>query len=315
MTDWVWQGREDGVGLEHRRLHHLVRAEQMGLGNDDAEFKATLLGFACDEGVQRNQGRVGAKNAPLAIRQALANLPVHGNWSLRDGGDICCDDGHLELAQQQLANEITTILAEKRFPIVLGGGHEVAFASFSGIWAFAQQQKELPKIGVINFDAHFDLRCAEHATSGTPFYQAAECMHAAGQSFSYLCLGIAKHANTAALFQRAKEWNVIYALDDELSPHTMPSALEKLNNFLASVDWVYLSVDLDVFHAAIAPGVSAPAVRGIDLASFEVCFSEIIKSQKVKLLDIAECNPLYDRDGQTAKLAAYIVYQLLLQKT
>ena len=41
-----------------------------------------IVGFACDEGVRRNQGRVGAKLGPTALRQALANYPLHGQSGL-----------------------------------------------------------------------------------------------------------------------------------------------------------------------------------------------------------------------------------------
>ncbi|RSF30104.1 arginase family protein, partial [Acinetobacter baumannii] len=48
---------------------------------------------------------------------------------------------------------------------------------------------------------------------------------------------------------------------------------------------------------------------GIDLATFEAIFKHIQETGKIKLLDIAECNPKFDLDNRTAKLAAYIVYQ------
>ncbi len=57
--------------------------------------------------------------------------------------------------------------------IVLGGGHEVTFAHYSGIKkAFPNQ-----KIGIINLDAHFDNREPENgvgASSGTGFWQIAQ---------------------------------------------------------------------------------------------------------------------------------------------
>jgi formiminoglutamase (EC 3.5.3.8) len=46
-----------------------------------------LLGFVCDEGVRRNQGRTGAAEGPQAIRQALANMASHaGHERLVDMG-------------------------------------------------------------------------------------------------------------------------------------------------------------------------------------------------------------------------------------
>ncbi|KAA5595970.1 formimidoylglutamase, partial [Pseudomonas aeruginosa] len=47
-----WQGRHDGEGEAHQRIHHIVNTTQ------HAEF--VLIGFSSDEGVKRNKGRVGA---------------------------------------------------------------------------------------------------------------------------------------------------------------------------------------------------------------------------------------------------------------
>ena len=62
----------------------------------------------------------------------------------------------------------------------------------------------LPRIGILNFDAHFDLRHAERASSGTPFRQIAELCQASDWPFAYCCLGISRLSNTAALFDQAQ---------------------------------------------------------------------------------------------------------------
>ncbi len=38
-----------------------------------------LIGFACDEGVRRNHGRVGAAAGPEALRLALGKLAINGD--------------------------------------------------------------------------------------------------------------------------------------------------------------------------------------------------------------------------------------------
>ena len=69
--------------------------------------------------------------------------------------------------------------------------------------------------------------------------------------------------------------------------------------------------DIDVFSASIAPGVSAPAVKGIDLSVFDPLLEAIKKTGKIKVFDVAECNPRFDLDNRTAKLAAYIIFNYL----
>jgi len=55
------------------------------------------------------------------------------------------------------------------FPIVLGGSHELAYGHFNGIVNHLKKQtKNSSKVGIINFDAHFDLRPYDNqGSSGT----------------------------------------------------------------------------------------------------------------------------------------------------
>jgi len=92
----------------------------------DSTFSVVLLGFACDEGVKRNHGRIGAADGPSAIRAALSNLPVHHpDVAIYDAGDIQCLNDDMETAQQQLAMAVLKILESGAFPILLSRGHEM----------------------------------------------------------------------------------------------------------------------------------------------------------------------------------------------
>ena len=298
-----WQGRIDGETQEHLRIHQVI--------NKTTPPQFTLVGFASDEGVRRNKGRLGAKAGPDAIRRQLAGLPLHQPLAIKDAGTISCDNGDLESAQRRLSDELIAILAAKQIPIVLGGGHEVAFASFQGLFDYVEKHESDKSIGIINFDAHFDLREASQATSGTPFLQSAKLCEQHQRPFHYLCLGIADHGNTKVLFDTADKLGCQYIRDKALTHSLLPNAIEQIKQFISQVDYLYVTVDLDVFSAAIAPGVSAPAARGISTETFDELFSVIKDSKKIALLDIAECNPEFDIDNHTSKLAAYIVYQFL----
>jgi formiminoglutamase len=305
MSDFQWQGRIDGQDREHLRFHQLITpfksAQPPGVA---------LLGFASDEGVKRNHGRIGAAKAPDVIRQQLANMAIHQTFNIYDAGNISCE-GNLELAQQQLADFIKVLLEEGHFPITLGGGHEVAYGSFMGLFQHVQSQPSIPRIGIINFDAHFDLRENIQATSGTPFLQIAQQLQQHQQDFNYLCLGISENSNTSALFERAKSLNVDYILDNKLNLMRILEHKLHIERFLEQVDMVYLTIDLDVFSYTQAPGVSAPAVLGVELAVVRQLLQYIFLSKKVRLVDIAECNPDCDIHNHTARLAAYLVMEMI----
>lgn len=306
----VWQGRQDPEdGVLALRWHDKVRPWQeaqpwQGRG----EPGVVLLGFACDEGVRRNKGRVGAAGAPLAIRKLLANTAWHLSQSVYDGGDVRCEDGDLDAAHGRLAERVASALDLGHFPLVLGGGHEVAFGSWSGLNRHLGGQG---RVGIINFDAHFDLRMKqEQASSGTPFFQIAEQCAAQGSPFTYACLGVAETANTQALFARAEALGVWHLLDEAMTQSELPALLNGLDAFIARCDHLYLTIDLDVLPAAVMPGVSAPAARGVELAVIEPLIAHIRASGKLRLADLAEYNPNLDLDSRSARVAARLVHQL-----
>ncbi len=296
----VWQGRvDDAEGTLGRRWHQVMRP----LGADTAPATTVLIGFACDAGVARNHGRIGAAGGPAAIRNALRNMPLHECRRLADGGDIRCESDALEAAQDALAAAVAQQIDAARFPLVLGGGHEMAWGSFMGLAANCAREPRTPRIGIVNFDAHFDLRCDSRATSGTPFLQIANECTSRGWPFRYACFGVSRYSNTEALFARARELGVLAQLDEAVDPAHSATALRA---FIAEVDHVYLTVCLDVLPAAVAPGVSAPAARGVGLRVLEPLIEAVCESGKVRLADIAEMNPRFDIDGRTAAVAARI---------
>lgn len=214
-----------------------------------------LVGFACDEGVRRNGGRVGAKDGPQAIRKALANLAWHQDKPVYDAGDIRCDDADMEGTQSRLAEVVASAIRAGHRPLVLGGGHETAWGTFQGIVA----AKPDANLGVINIDAHLDLRADEPANSGTPFNQMAKWCEGNSRRFQYLCLGVAEPSNTPALYERLGELDAEYVPDVDFLPWGREENRNYIAHFLRRVEHIHLSVDLDVLPAATMPAVSAPA--------------------------------------------------------
>ena len=298
MFDWT--GRFDGEEDSYQRIFQRVKTAADYNAVDPNDF--VLHGFAVDEGVKRNKGRIGAQKAPDLIRKNMSNFPVfNSRFSLKDFGNIHCDHEDLDKTQIVLAEKVAQVLATQGKSVVLGGGHEVTFAHYSGIKkAFPNQ-----KIGIINFDAHFDNRQPENdlATSGTGFWQIAQ-----QSEIHSLHIGIQKNSNTKHLFDTADQLGMKYILADEIYSQSIPNLMFTINAFLDEADVVYVTVCMDVFNAAIAPGVSAPAYNGIFADhSFMQIFRHILSQPKTKALDVAEVNPDFDIQERTARLAASLV--------
>jgi formiminoglutamase len=300
-----WTGRTDTAeGDAARRWHQIVRTR------DTAAAPLALVGFACDEGVVRNRGRKGAMIGPAALRKALADIPADALREVDDLGDVTCVAGALEASQTAFAAVVSGIVGVKALAIGLGGGHEIALGSYLGLHEALAAAGDAGRIGIVNFDAHFDLRADPVASSGTPFRQILEHAAAAGRGAEYLCLGVSRFANTQALFERARSLGVRWVLDEDTRADRYDAVLGEVAGLLGRVEHVYLTVCLDAFPAAIAPGVSAPAALGIEPGLVERLIDAVTAGGKLRVADVAELNPKFDIDSRTARLAARLVARI-----
>ena len=279
----------------------------LGTALEDGETpRAALIGFPVDEGVRRNGGRPGAANGPAAIRQALARLtpdPRSGDGMLdllthtADLGDVRAT-GDLERDQAALAAAVAPLLRAGAFVIVLGGGHETAYGHFLGT-----VEAELA-VELLNWDAHCDVRPLRDGRghSGSPFRQALE--HPSGACRGYSVAGVQPSSTAGAhLAYVRRHGRAVFA--DELT------LVLRRELYALLTRPAVVSFDLDAVDQAWAPGVSAPATAGLDVATWLAAAREAGSCPAVVSCDIVELNPDHDRDGQTARLAARTVWEIL----
>lgn len=299
-----WKGRVDlPEGPATRRWHQWVREL-----TPDAAPGVAVLGFASDEGVRRNHGRPGAAEGPAALRAMLSNLPLLDDTPLYDAGTVEVIDGDLEGAQQHYAERLAALLDAGHFPVGLGGGHEIAFATYQGLARHLGKRR--PRVAIVNVDAHFDLREQDRGSSGTPFLEALQHAAGIGLPLDYCVLGISASSNTRALFDTAEQHGVHYVCDDALGALDLPQRIAELQARLADVDMIYQTICLDVLPHAVAPGVSAPGARGVGLETIEPILDAVAATGKVCVLDVAELSPPHDHDQVTARVAARLIHRV-----
>ena len=148
--------------------------------NDQGDV--VLIGFPYDEGVRRNNGRIGAKQGPQAFRKLLQRtgtvvnaefdcLDLRKYLKISDGGNID-EDLSLEEAHQQLQRKIQQLLTNQQIPFIVGGGNDQSYPNASVLL-----QTSTKSLLIINIDAHFDVRPLKDdgkAHSGSPFRQLLE---------------------------------------------------------------------------------------------------------------------------------------------
>jgi formiminoglutamase len=290
--------------------HQVMRVSPNLAFDNSSDQKVGILGYTGEEGVKRNQGRLGTLEGPASIRKCLGSLAHHlpAGLPLFDYGDVFTQEGDLESTHQAITKLTYQLLQSNHFPVWLGGGHDLAFAHGSAILKHSQEQGK--KLGIINLDAHFDLRplVEDKGHSGSPFYQLAS-NHP--NEFHYLALGIQRAANPKSLFETADQVQAKYLVMEDFRLQHWEFIEEQIHWFLDRVDAIYLTVDMDGFSSAFAPGVSAPSPMGFDPEIAFNVFDLIAKSKKLISLDVVELNPVYDQDLATARLAARCVEYIL----
>lgn len=303
----IWSGRTDHLTNRSSFRYHQIIEVNNTQPIDASEQLCTIIGFECQEGVRRNKGQLGAAKAPNELRKELAKLP----WKLpiekrlSDNGNIECDGQQLKQAQQQLGDVITDILSKESTPVILGGGHETAFGHYTGIRQYIGENASL---GIINIDAHFDLRSyEEQPSSGTMFRQILE----RDQNSHYLVLGIQRFGNTQELFEKADELGVTYIEEENMAMGGAGHIESTIEQFIAQHDYIMLTLCTDVLNAAFAPGVSAPSPFGLDPAIVRTIIRQVTSNEKTLSFDISEVNPDVDENNRTVKLGAYLVNEAI----
>ena len=290
----LWNGRFDSNEDIDLRIWQIVKSFE----NIEEGFGVCFIGYDTDDGIKRNQGRIGSEKGPNAIRKAIQSFPIIENLKIYDYQNL--KNKVLEEAQKEYSIKIYNVIKKEIFPIGLGGGHDIVFASYNGI------RKAYPgkKIGIVNFDTHLDIRPYENgANSGTSFKQILDI----DKNVKYSIVGFKKQGNTKRLIDTAKNYNVLI-LDEENDEKFINDELKK---YLADTDIIYITFCMDVFNASDAPGVSAPTIMGLDPKKGKRILREIMNSGKVVCIDFAEVNPEYDIDNRTAKLVGSLIYDVM----
>ncbi|NBJ69877.1 formimidoylglutamase [Roseburia sp. 1XD42-34] len=301
----IWTGRIDSLEeVNSYRMHQVIKEKHVDLLPEvEKGLSVGLIGFECDEGVRRNKGRIGAAKGPSEIRKRLSSLPFHLTIDqVVDVGNVTCLEHKMEEAQQVLGTCVSKMLNERYVPIILGGGHETFYGHYLGVRQFIPSNATL---GIINIDAHFDLRDEAIPSSGTMFRQVLQLDQHAG----YLCLGIQPFGNTRSLFQTADEYGCTYLTEEEVqnSAHTF----QVIDKFAGEFDYLILTLCMDAIKAAEAPGVSAPSPFGLDAKLVRNLIRYIAGKERLQSFDISETNPVLDENGKTTKLAAYYIAEFM----
>ncbi|MFB0517513.1 MAG: arginase family protein [Candidatus Neomarinimicrobiota bacterium] len=282
---------------------------------DGQPADVVLIGIPFDLGVELGGGRLGAAGGPTAFRQAMLRFGTtydaeqdidFDHLRLADAGDLEVVPDDVGATHERLAEVTAAILAAGAVPIIIGGGHDSTFGSVTALMA------KYPSVAGINVDAHLDLRevVDGRISSGTPFRRILEELHLPGENL--VEFGLHGNVNSHAHMQYAKEQGVRCwtrgQLRDQVTATIFFRELQQLSD---RANTLFISIDLDVFAAAYAPGVSAPGTEGLTPEEGRQLAFLAGRHPGVRLFELMELNPLFDADGRTSRLAVMLLCAFL----
>ena len=262
-----------------------------------------ILGCPQDEGVRRNNGRVGAAAAPDAIREQFYKLtPFNIKRKVFDVGNIVIGDS-LEATHETHTAVVSQLLRDGKRVIVLGGGNDISFAD--GL-AMADVYGPDWWIG-INVDSHLDVRIAEERNSGTPYRQLLEGGHLLPTYFYEV--GYQTHFASPVYYEYIRDLGV-HRISLELLRSRAKADIElkemireKFIGHSSSLN-TFFGFDMDAVRSADAPGTSAPSPLGLRAGEFIQLVKYAASLANTKIIEFSEVNPTYDIDNRTTKLVA-----------
>lgn len=211
---------------------------------------------------------------------------------------------------------------EGNFPITLGGDHSLAIAT-----ALASIKNE-QNLGIIWIDSHGDYNTFETTRTGNLHgLPLAATNHQTGNKLtSYHNGSYYNHKNTVIVGVRdIDKWempnieknNVTIFTTQDIKVQGIDIIIKKAMDIaLNGTNGVHISYDIDVIDPKIAPGVSVPAINGINEEEAYLILDEVLKYKNdIKSFDLVELNPTKDIEHKTENIAVNLLDKLVSSLT
>lgn len=290
-----------------------VNDPRMGevVGFESKDYEAAdivILGCPQDEGVRRNGGRVGAAEAPSAIREQFYRLTTMNiKRRVFDLGDVAIG-ATLEETHDRHTTIVKQILADGKRLIVLGGGNDISYAdgvAMAEIFGIDQW------IGV-NIDAHLDVRIADARNNGTQYRQLLDGGHLRPDYFYEV--GYQTHFASPVYYEYIKNLGVnrisleIVRSREAADMELKEQIRQKFIGQSSSLN-TFFGFDMDAVRSADAPGTSAPSPLGLRAGEFIQLVKYAASLANTRIVEFTEVNPRFDVDNRTTKLVAIAMHR------
>jgi len=271
---------------------------------------------ACFVGVPFDIGtsnRPGARFGPREIRAESCLLRPYNmatraapfdSLKVADIGDVAINTFNLQTSVEIIERAYDEILRHDCIPLTLGGDHTIALPILRAL------ARKYGPMGMVHVDAHADINdhmFGEKIAHGTPFRRAVEEGLIDGSRVAQI--GLRGSGYTAEDFDWCRDQGFRVVQAEDCWHRSLAPLMKEIQTQLG-VGPVYLTVDIDGLDPSFAPGTGTPEIAGLSSAQA----LEIIRGCRgldIRGSDLVEVAPAYDLSGNTALLAANLLFEML----
>lgn len=275
-----------------------------------ADYQVAVAGVPFDSGCTY---RPGARFGPMHIRQASRLLrPYHLGLRVApfqaqqvvDAGDLTANPFDIPAALDAVANAARELTRGGRRLVALGGDHTVSLPLLrAAAGAYGP-------VALLHLDSHLDTWSTYFGaqyTHGSPFRRAAEeGLLAAGH-----CVHLGIHGSVYADSDLSDDTDLGFSVIsvDELAESGVAAVAARIRARVGTLP-LYISTDIDVIDAGLAPGTGTPEAGGMSTREVLRVLRAMVGLALVGA-DLVEVSPPYDHAEITGVAAASIVYEYL----
>lgn len=273
----------------------------------DATPPVALIGAPMDAG-SVTPGRCDL--APELVRKAMQRISTYDLVErleivtpVRDCGDLAVQGLMPVDGFAVIQNGVSSLTERHALTIVLGGNNAVTRPVAHGLGL------PLGQIGLITLDAHFDMRETDRGPlNGNP----VRCLLEDGLPGANICqIGLAPFANTRKMHEDALAAGIgIYDLEFVLN-EGIEAAIDDALERLSHVEAILIDFDIDVIDRGQFPGAPGARPGGLPVWDFFRAARRLAEEERVRAVDLTECDPSLDTTDLSALTAARWVAEIL----
>ena len=270
-----------------------------------------IIGVPLDIGTSNRNGtrygprQVRAESVLVRPYNMATRAAPFDSFQVADLGDVALNPYNLSACIEIIEQHYSAVLENAVTPVSIGGDHTITLPILRAI-----ARKHGP-VALIHVDAHADVNdtmFGEPVAHGTIFRRAIE--EKLVDPRSMFQIGLRATGYAAEDFDWARDQGVTVVQAEACWYKSLAPLMEEVRRLVGPDQPAYLSFDIDGLDPSVAPGTGTPEPGGLTgsqgLEIIRGCYGLNLVG-----CDLVEVSPPYDTTGNTALLAANLLFEML----